>query len=76
MSLTDHRFRTDHIEIEPCCDKQEKMIQDTPYCLIESSGRYVVPYRWGFIRNTERNKIKCGFCGAKLEYVKKLDGGQ
>ena len=73
MNVKYGHLKTDHRIIEPCCEKQEAFMQDTPYLFLLNGGSHIIPNRIFFLQNTPR-KCKCGFCGAKLEYVDKLDG--
>lgn len=69
MTLQDKRFRTDGKTIEPCCKKMQKA-----FVKVEK-----YPSGWYVYFDTTRYYYclsYCKFCGAKLEYVERLDGGK
>lgn len=73
MTLSDGRFRTDGTTIEPCCEKQEYMLNlERPYVRIRRSGSACVYNKDIFLQNIPKTKVKCDYCGAKLEYVPDL----
>ena len=74
MTIEDGHFRTDGETIEPCCESQKWMIDNTLYFRLMYCGRIVVPNRKYFLENIPKRKMTCQYCGAKLEYVDKLDG--
>ena len=75
MTTEDGHFRTDSKTLEPCCKRMDREIeyresiilnQDETYNIYcDDAGVYVMSH-----------VTFCPFCGAKLEYVKTLAGGQ
>ena len=76
MTIEDRHFRTDGKTIEPCCNKMyssmeyEEIVADSPYdyCYFTRTVG----------RATRRDNIckYCPWCGAKLEYVEKLEASE
>jgi len=80
MTIEDGHFRTDGKTIEPCCVDMESMeifgwqgVDDWPnryFTFIDGK-----PYLW--MSDGDCYPLRsCPCCGAKLEYVKKLEASQ
>ena len=73
MSLENHFLKTDGKTMEPCCE-------DIYLAIL--GGRIIasrVKYHYAILGDDNTaliNGTNCPFCGAKLEYVKTLVGGQ
>ena len=74
MTLSNHRLTTDGEIIEPCCVKMDEFISDD-MAVADSERHYVIFTRSMMKRDRHDTLCSfCPFCGAKLEYVDKLEG--
>ena len=80
MTIEDGHFRTDGETIEPCCEGMknslDESINDDLFYYDKENSTYNI---YGSEHNDHSGIIisdaeYCPFCGAKLEYVDKLDG--
>ena len=78
MTIEDGHFRTDGEKIEPCC---EECANDLTFGFNEYDNKLVLRVKCytdeGLESETDICYVRyCPCCGAKLEYVDKLDSGQ
>ena len=83
MTIEDGHFRTDGEKIEPCCKIMKSTIDDedisfTPMNCQSHWELFGVDSQTPayLIHGILKHGTICFWCGAKLEYVDKLDGGQ
>ena len=75
MTIEDKHFRTDGKEVEVCCDRVYGAIMDE-YVYIDTDYEKLEVQYYDEQSDLLYVLKNCPFCGAKLEYVEKLEASQ
>lgn len=79
MTIEDGHFRTDGKEIEPCCRICKKYVPTmffrVPITSVKQEKCLFILWS-NVVQSFDKNLTECPWCGAKLEYVEKLEDSQ